>query len=92
MNIGTILPYKNDDLVCFKIIPDLDQMSAKDYEADVRMQVNTSYVRTMWNCFDEANGIWIKTLTRRKVLICILRKRVYGRGEQAELYLKTLVA
>lgn len=79
-------------LVCFKIIPDLDQMSAKDYEADVRMQVNTSYVRTMWNCFDESGlEFGLRLSDEAEGLNLHLEKTAFTvAGEQAELYLKTL--
>ena len=79
-------------LVCFKIIPDLDQMSAKDYEADVRMQVNTSYVRTMWNCFDESGlEFGLRLSDEAEGLNLHLEKTALTvAGEQAELYLKTL--
>lgn len=79
-------------LVCFKIIPDLDQMSSDDYAADERMHVDTSYVRTMWNCFDEsALEFGLRLSDEAESLNLHLKKTALTvGGEQAELYLKTL--
>ena len=81
-------------LVCFKVIPDLDQMSSEDYVADEKMQVNTSYVRTMWNCFDESGlEFGLRLSDEAEGLNLHLEKAALTiAGEQAELYLKTLNA
>ena len=40
--------------VCFKIIADYDRMSHKDWEWDDGYFVDTSFVRRVFNCFDES--------------------------------------
>lgn len=81
-------------LVCFKVIPDLDQMTAKDYMADEKGQVDTSFVRTMWNCFDESGlEFGLRLSDEAEGLNLHLEKTALTvAGEQAELYLKTLNA
>ncbi len=81
-------------LVCFKVIPDLDQMAAEDYTADERMQVDTSFVRIMWNCFDESGlEFGLRLSDEAEGLNLHLEKTALTvAGEQAELYLKTLNA
>lgn len=81
-------------LVCFKVIPDLDQMAAEDYTVDERMQVDTSFVRTMWNCFDESGlEFGLRLCDEAEGLNLHLEKTALTvAGEQAELYLKTLNA
>lgn len=81
-------------LVCFKIIPDLDQMLPEDYTADAKMQVDTFYVRTMWNCFDESGlEFGLRLSDEAESLNLYLEKTALTvAGEQAELYLKTLNA
>lgn len=41
-------------LGCFKIVPDLEMLSDEDFVADARHYVDTSFVKTAWNCFDES--------------------------------------
>lgn len=41
-------------LACFKIVPDLDLVAEEDWKADKELQVDTGYVRPIWNCFDES--------------------------------------
>lgn len=40
-------------LGCFKVVPDLDLVAEEDWIADDQLQIDTSYVRILWNCFDE---------------------------------------
>jgi len=40
-------------LGCFKIVPDLDFIAQEDWMADGQLQVDTSYAKLLWNCFDE---------------------------------------
>ncbi|MFR1053026.1 MAG: hypothetical protein ACLSFB_00470 [[Clostridium] scindens] len=40
-------------LGCFKIVPDLDFIAQEDWMADGQFQVDTSYAKLLWNCFDE---------------------------------------
>lgn len=81
-------------LVCFKIIPDLDQMSPKDYIPDEKMDIDTSFVRTMWNCFDESGlEFGLRLSDEAESLNLYLEKTALTVAEeQAELYLKTLKA
>lgn len=37
----------------FKVVPDLDFIAEEDWMADERLQVDTSYAKLSWNCFDE---------------------------------------
>lgn len=81
-------------LVCFKVIPDLDQMLQQDYVADERMRVDTSYVRTIWNCFDESGlefGLRLSDMAEG-LNLHLEKTALTVAGEQAELYLKTLNA
>lgn len=41
-------------LVCFKIVPDLDQLSQNDWSVDEDLQVDTGFVKTMVNPYDES--------------------------------------
>ncbi|PKM52079.1 MAG: hypothetical protein CVV02_03565 [Firmicutes bacterium HGW-Firmicutes-7] len=41
-------------LVCFKNVPDLDALSVNDWLIEDHFQVDTSYVRTMLNPYDES--------------------------------------
>lgn len=43
-----------DILVCFKVVPDLDMLSGSDWVIDSHFQVNTSYVKTIINPYDES--------------------------------------
>nr|WP_296265089.1 hypothetical protein [uncultured Merdimonas sp.] len=81
-------------LVTFKVIPDLDQMLAGDYSADETMMVNTSFVRTMLNCFDESGlEFGLRLSDEAESLGLFVEKTALTvSGKQAELYLKTLTA
>lgn len=41
-------------LNCFKIVPDLDALGSEDWVADEYNNVDVSFVKTKWNCFDES--------------------------------------
>lgn len=81
-------------LVTFKVIPDLDQMSAGDYCADERMMVDTSFVRTILNCFDESGlEFGLRLSDEAEGLNLVVETTALTVAEkQAELYLKTLAA
>ena len=81
-------------LVTFKVIPDLDQMSAGDYCADERMMVDTSFVRTILNCFDESGlEFGLRLSDEAESLNLVVETTALTVAEkQAELYLKTLAA
>ncbi|WP_334159796.1 FAD-binding protein [Muricomes intestini] len=40
-------------LNCFKVVPDLESIADGDWVADDQLQVDTSYGKLLWNCFDE---------------------------------------
>ena len=39
---------------CFKVVPDLDLVAEEDWELEGQLHVDTSYVKPIWNCFDES--------------------------------------
>lgn len=41
-------------LVCFKTVPNLDQLPPEYFMADDNLQVNTGFVQSMVNCYDES--------------------------------------
>lgn len=41
-------------LVCFKLVPDLDQLSGDDWQIDSHLRVDTSFVRSIINPYDES--------------------------------------
>lgn len=41
-------------LVCFKVVPDLDMLSGSDWSSVSHFQVDTSFVKTMINPYDES--------------------------------------
>ena len=41
-------------LNCFKIVPDLDMLPESGWIADEKNCIDVSYLRTIWNCFDES--------------------------------------
>ncbi|MCK5097169.1 MAG: hypothetical protein KAR45_03660 [Desulfobacteraceae bacterium] len=51
--------------VCFKIIADYDRLSEKDWEWDKRHFVDTSFVRRVFNCFDESALEMVLKLSRQ---------------------------
>ena len=40
-------------LGCFKVVPDLDLVADEDWRTGGGLAVDTSYVKPVWNCFDE---------------------------------------
>ncbi|WP_461207463.1 electron transfer flavoprotein subunit beta/FixA family protein [Clostridium sp. DL1XJH146] len=43
-----------DILVCFKVVPDLDMLSQSDWIVSSHCEVDTSFVKPMFNLYDEA--------------------------------------
>ncbi|MFP3156402.1 electron transfer flavoprotein subunit beta/FixA family protein [Lachnospiraceae bacterium ZAX-1] len=41
-------------LNCFKIVPDIETMSEEDIRADENLMVDTGFVKSKWNCYDES--------------------------------------
>ncbi len=80
--------------VCFKIIPDYDRMSEKDWEWDKRHFVDTSFVRRIFNCFDESALELALKLSKSKEPLsepCELTALTVDDG-QGDLFLKHLTA
>lgn len=81
-------------LVCFKIIPDLDQMTPGDFSPGVELNIDTSFVKTMINCFDESGlefGLRLADQGEKWNVPCTKTAFTMG-GDQADLTLKTLLA
>lgn len=81
-------------LVCFKIIPDLDQLSSSDFIVRNATQIDTSFVKTMINCFDESGlEFGLRLSENAESLNIVIEKSALTVGNnQAEVYLKTLNA
>jgi electron transfer flavoprotein alpha/beta subunit len=43
-----------DILVCFKVVPDLDMLSGSEWVLDRHFQIDTSFIKTMINPYDES--------------------------------------
>lgn len=41
-------------LGCFKVVPDLDLIIEEDWAVKNQSQIDTGYVKLVWNCFDES--------------------------------------
>ena len=41
-------------LGCFKIVPDLELVADEDWTSNEKLEIDTSYVKIQWNCFDES--------------------------------------
>lgn len=41
-------------LVCFKIVPDLDDVMTDDWNACIEGNIDLSYAKKIYNCFDES--------------------------------------
>ena len=42
-------------LACFKVVPDMEAINSTDWEVTDSLSVDLSYVRLVWNCFDESS-------------------------------------
>ena len=42
-------------LACVKIVPDMEAINSADWEVTSSLSVDLSYVRLIWNCFDESS-------------------------------------
>lgn len=78
----------------FKIVPDLDLLAEEDWVADDKNRVDTSYVKTMWNCFDESALEMMLKLsdTSESFGVEYQLDAVTVGGERCDSYLKTLYA
>lgn len=80
--------------VSFKIIPDLDQLSAQDYIITANNNIDTTFVRNILNCFDESSlEFGLRLSDEAESLNFNIQKTAFTiANEQAELYLQTLNA
>ena len=80
--------------VCFKTIADYSRLSEKDWVWDNRHFVDTSFVRRIFNCFDEsALEMALKLLGAKKDLSDTLELTALTvDNQQADLFLKHLIA
>lgn len=81
-------------LGCFKIVPDLELLAEEDWTADDSNRVDTSFVKTAWNCFDEgALEMMLKLSDQAESFgIDFQLDAVTVDGPRSENYLKTLYA
>lgn len=80
-----------DILVCFKVVPDLDLLPGSGWIVDSRCRVETRYVQTMINPFDESALEMSLKLSERSERPLRLTALTVG-DSKADLYLKTLYA
>ena len=81
-------------LGCFKIVPDLDFIAQEDWMADGQLQVDTSYAKLLWNCFDEGAlemMLKLSDLSEGFDVVYELNALTVGRLRH-ETFLKTLYA
>jgi len=77
-------------LVCFKIVPDLDMMSEKDWIIRDSFQIDTSFVKKMINPYDESAIETALKFSDASEDLCLHALTIGGR--QSDMYLKTLYA
>ena len=80
--------------VCFKIIADYDRLSHKDWEWDERHFVDMSFVRRVFNCFDESALETVLKLSRQleNVSDTVELTALTVDDGQGDLFLKHLMA
>ncbi|MDA3788449.1 MAG: hypothetical protein PF503_08150 [Desulfobacula sp.] len=80
--------------VCFKIIADYDRLSDKDWEWDERHFVDMSFVRRVFNCFDESALETVLKLSRQleNVSDTVELTALTVDDGQGDLFLKHLMA
>jgi electron transfer flavoprotein beta subunit len=81
-------------LGCFKIVPDLDLIADEDWIADESLNVDTSYGKLLWNCFDEGAlemMLRLSDLSEGFDVVYELDALTVG-SRQHERFLKTLYA
>ena len=81
-------------LGCFKVVPDLDLVAEEDWELKGQLHVDTSYVKPIWNCFDESAlemMLKLSDLSGSFNVIFELSALTVGK-EKDETFLKTLYA
>lgn len=81
-------------LCCFKIVPDLDMLSEQDWIADSDHNVDVSFAKTLWNCFDESAlemMLKLSDLSESFNVFHELNALTIG-NSQCDSYIKTLYA
>jgi len=81
-------------LNCFKVVSDLDLLGEGDWIADEQNNVDVSFVRTGWNCFDESALemlLKLSDLSEGFNVMYNLSALTIG-NEKCDTYLKTLYA
>lgn len=81
-------------LSCIKIIPDIEMLSPEDMQVDETLQIDTSFVRKKWNCFDESALemlLKLSDLSEGFNVIYNLKALTIGNA-QCDSFLKTLYA
>ena len=81
-------------LGCFKVVPDLDLVAEEDWCANDQFTVDTSYVKPMWNCFDESAlemMLKLSDLSESFDVVYELNALTIGKSRH-ETFLKTLYA
>lgn len=80
--------------VCFKITADLDQLQVSDYVVTSDLGIDTSFVKTTYNCYDESClEFGVRLSARAESLTCASKLTAVTLGNhQVEPYLKTLAA
>lgn len=81
-------------LGCFKVVPDLELLAEEDWIADEDNRVDTSFIKTVLNCFDEsALEMMLKFSDMSEDLsLNVQLDAVTIGGKLSENYLKTLYA
>ena len=77
-------------LVCFKIVPDLDMMTEKDWVIQDNFQIDTSFVKKMINPYDESALETALKLSDASADLCLYAMTIGD--SQSDYYLKTLYA
>jgi electron transfer flavoprotein beta subunit len=80
-----------DILVCFKVVPDLDQLPGSDWEIDSRFRIETGFVQKMINPYDESALELSLKLCESSDRPVHLTALTIG-DKKSEIYLKTLNA
>ncbi len=81
-------------LACFKVVPDMEAINSTDWEVTDSLSVDLSYVRLVWNCFDESSlEMLLKLSDLSEGFPALVNLWALTVGQKnADSYLKTLYA
>lgn len=81
-------------LGCFKVVPDLDLIVDEDWTVKGQLELDTGYVKLVWNCFDEsALEMMLRLSDLSESLDVVYELSALTIGKQKhESFLKTLYA